>query len=277
MLIRLLNSRDYESVLELLSQDYPLNLIMIFDVETYGLDNKGHLFHGNYYGLFKGGRLYAVSCLYNFGSLFFYTADDSLVAPLLKYMAQLKKKPAYLIARADLGPRALLEFRGQGVEPCQVHEQHSLGLTRASFKPSSIADARFAQPGDLPRLMQLHRGFQQEHFERFTEAEEELGKMALERMTDSGIAVVEKDGQVVAKAEVLVHTGRIAQVGAVYTDPGYRGRGCAGACMTQLCQQILKDREMVILNVADDNLPAMALYKSLGFQFMYHSMLAVFS
>ena len=65
------------------------------------------------------------------------------------------------------------------IEPGDIFEQDSLGLTRASFKPRDLPGARFAQPDDLPRLMQLHRGFQLEHFNRFTEAEEEMGKLAV--------------------------------------------------------------------------------------------------
>ena len=276
-MIRLLNNDDHDQVVRLLEKDPALNLIMMFDIGEYGIDNEGHLFQGDYYGVFENSLLQGVSCLFNFGSLFFYVTEEYLFPSLLKHMVGLERKPSYLVTRADWGKQALAEFKVRGIEPEIIYEQHALGLTRPSFKPRPAPGVRFAQPDDLPGLIHLHRGFQKESFNRLTEADEEMGRMALSRMVDSGIAVMEKDGQIVAKAEALVRTSRMDQVGAVYTEPQYRSQGCSGACMTLLCEQSLKKHKKVILNVAEDNRPAMAVYRGLGFEWMYNTLLAVFS
>jgi len=276
-MIRLVKNKDHNHVLRLLEKDHAINLIMIFDVQTYGIDNQGHLFQGDYYGVFKNGLLQGVACLFNFGSLFFYVSDECLLPSLLERMVALERKPAYLVAPADWGKRALSEFEAHGVKPETIYEQQALGLTRASFKPRHAPGVRFARPDDLANLIGLHREFQKEYFNRLTEAEEDMGRMALDRMADFGIAVMEKDERLIAKAEVIVCSSRMAQVGGVYTEPQYRSQGYASACMTLLCEQILKEKKKVILNVAADNRPAMAVYKGLGFEWMYDTLLAVFS
>lgn len=59
---------------------------------------------------------------------------------------------------------------------------------------------------------------------------------------------------------------RIAAIGGVYTRPAYRGRGLAkattGAVAAALFEQGIED---VILNVAEENEPAIRAYRSLGF------------
>ncbi len=95
-------------------------------------------------------------------------------------------------------------------------------------------------------------------------------------MAGEGITVAEVDGEPVAKVETMVRTSRMAQIGGVYTRPGHRGRGLAGACMSLLCGRLLRDYEACVLNVAAGNEPARRLYYGLGFEYVCDTRMAVF-
>lgn len=56
-MIRLLGEEDREPALAFLDRDHELNLIMIYDVEHFGIEDRGHPFQGRYYGAFREGIL----------------------------------------------------------------------------------------------------------------------------------------------------------------------------------------------------------------------------
>jgi predicted GNAT family acetyltransferase len=154
----------------------------------------------------------------------------------------------------------------QGLRPRGMELQEYLTLGRESFRPRPSKAARFAEPKDLKSIIALHRDFQIEYFGSLDEVEEKLARLAEDRMKDSGIAIAEQGGEIVAKAEIMVRTSRAALIGGVYTAPAYRGRALSFACMSLLCEGILDSMERACLNVSKDNYPAQYVYRSLGFE-----------
>ncbi len=59
---------------------------------------------------------------------------------------------------------------------------------------------------------------------------------------------------------------RVAAVGNIATDPVHRDRGYARRITAALCESVGDQIDMIGLNVARDNLPAIGLYRSLGFR-----------
>jgi predicted GNAT family acetyltransferase len=157
-------------------------------------------------------------------------------------------------------------------------------LEREGFAPRGEGEsrggegrARFARPEDLGTVMDLQRGFQLEYFGVSKELEEEFARLAVERMAGDGIVVAEEEeGGLKAKAETMVRTRRMGLIGGVYTRPEYRGRGLAGECMSLLCARLLRDYEAAVLTVALHNLPALKLYRGLGFRRAADFRMAVF-
>jgi len=266
MTVRILGEADRQETLRLLERDHAMNLIMIYDVETFGLQNRGHLFQGDYLGAFRGPELCGVACLYNFGSLWIYPAEEPCTEELARAVARTERPPRFLISRSDWAAAVLEKLEERGVRPWRVEPQEYLMLTRRAFRPHAAGGgARPAAPEDLDALLALNRAFQVEYFGACTEAEEEMGRMARQRMREAGITVAERQGRIVSKAEGMVRTRRMACIGGVYTLPAHRRQGCATACTSLLCQRILETREAVCLNVALDNGPARRLYRGLGF------------
>jgi GNAT superfamily N-acetyltransferase len=275
-IIKLLEERDHDITIQFLERDHELNLIMIFDIQNYGIENNGYVFQGNYYGAFKAGTLSGVACHYNIGSMLLYTPEEQLIPELVGHIARMENTPRYLIARADWAEIALRSLEEQGIRHARAEKQEYLVLTKKSFAPRFGSAARFAKPGDLATLIRLHRSFQMEYFGSLTEVEEELARMAETRMARSGIAVAECGGEIVAKAEILVRTPRMALIGGVYTKPPCRGQGLSFACMSLLCEKILESREKACLNVAGANVPAQHVYKGIGFRRICDYQMALF-
>jgi predicted GNAT family acetyltransferase len=59
---------------------------------------------------------------------------------------------------------------------------------------------------------------------------------------------------------------RVAALGNITTHPEYRNQGMGRAVTAKLCLSLLENVDIIGLNVKQDNLPAINLYKSLGFK-----------
>ncbi len=241
-------------------------MILIFDIESFGIANRGHLFQGDYYGAFEGRDLRGVACLYNFGSMLLYAPDERLMPELAVHMAGLKRRPRVLMSRADWAEEVLARLGERGILPEKTEDQAYMVLGKEDFLPRPGPATRFAGPADLGTLRKLHRAFHIEYFGRYTEEDDRMGGMAESRMEGAGISVAEFSGEIVAKAEVLVRTDRTELIGGVFTLPKHRGKGFSKACMSLLVDRILRSRKQACLNVARNNLPALRVYRGLGFK-----------
>jgi len=74
-----------------------------------------------------------------------------------------------------------------------------------------------------------------------------------------------EDGALRFRASVSAVTGDAAQISGVFTPPAARRRGYARRAMAELCARLFERSRSVCLFVNDFNVPALALYESLGF------------
>jgi hypothetical protein len=73
-----------------------------------------------------------------------------------------------------------------------------------------------------------------------------------------------EDGVILFKAEASAWTPTTVQIQQVWVDPEARGRGCAKRGLSDLIRLLLETTPIVTLFVRTDNLPAIALYDSIG-------------
>jgi GNAT superfamily N-acetyltransferase len=60
---------------------------------------------------------------------------------------------------------------------------------------------------------------------------------------------------------------RLGTIGGVFTHPEYRGRGLAKAVTAAVARSLIEEgAQLLVLNVKQDNQPALAAYRSLGFR-----------
>ena len=87
-----------------------------------------------------------------------------------------------------------------------------------------------------------------------------------------------RDGRLVSIAGVHIYSPKykIAVLGAIATLPEERGHGFAAVLTSHLCDQLIKEKLMICLNVKADNQPAIQSYRSLGFEKVHEYQEALF-
>ena len=75
-----------------------------------------------------------------------------------------------------------------------------------------------------------------------------------------------KDNELVSMAGQRLHPGEYVEISAVCTHPAYHGKGYASQLIASQVHQIRSASAIPFLHVKDDNLQAIKLYKSLGFE-----------
>lgn len=78
--------------------------------------------------------------------------------------------------------------------------------------------------------------------------------------------VLTVDGAIASKCEFSAVTPDSVQLMGVWTGPRFRRRGLSRQLLREVCGHILRQGRTVTLFVNDFNLPAIALYESLGFE-----------
>jgi predicted GNAT family acetyltransferase len=75
-----------------------------------------------------------------------------------------------------------------------------------------------------------------------------------------------EDGVVLFKAEASAWTPAAVQIQQVWVDPEARGCGYGARGLRDLCRLLLETTPIVTLFVRSENLPAIALYESIGME-----------
>lgn len=88
-----------------------------------------------------------------------------------------------------------------------------------------------------------------------------------ESLTQQLVLIAEAGGAVVARVATNARGVQWDQVGGVYTDPSWRGRGVAKWLMTHLLAKLEAERKDASLFVKTANRAAQQLYRGLGFTF----------
>ncbi len=89
-------------------------------------------------------------------------------------------------------------------------------------------------------------------------------------------AVFDEEGIAVSKANVNAEAQNSYQIGGVYTLKDFRNQGLSKICVSSLVNELLKKKDSVYLYVKKDNIPAISVYKSLGFTTVYNAALIYF-
>jgi ribosomal protein S18 acetylase RimI-like enzyme len=90
------------------------------------------------------------------------------------------------------------------------------------------------------------------------------------RMVDTGqyVGIEDNEGRLISVAGIHVYSPeyRVAALGNITTLPELRGRGLAKKVTAGCCKLLLKNVDLIGLNVRSDNLPAIRAYQAIGFE-----------
>lgn len=247
MAIRRLLPTDESELLAVLRRDRHNNLFLIGNMFSMGWAEP----ELEYWGIYNGDLIAGVLMRYR-ANWALYDADGADLAALVRVM---EEHPAG--ARGITGERGLVTRFWQHVSQYEISEDHPsfYCALNALVDLPGAGPARRATEADVPGLVALYA---------------EAGAMARdEASTRSAIQrgrifVAEDGGQIVAAAMTTTEAPDMAMIGGVFTPPHLRNRGCATACMTALCRELLEERIEPCLFY--DNPRAGSIYRRLGFK-----------
>jgi ribosomal protein S18 acetylase RimI-like enzyme len=139
-----------------------------------------------------------------------------------------------------------------------ILREHDL-LAMACRKPSEAGHGRWATPADRPALERYQAAYNEERRTTTAPDWDEL-------LSRPAVAVTEHGGRIVAVVKRTADSNRYATIGGTWTDPAFRGQGFASRLTSFIVAALLSERPAVHLVVDDDNEPAIALYRSIGFE-----------
>lgn len=156
------------------------------------------------------------------------------------------------------GPLGLYESVSRSREALSKGVHHRM-ILQELVQEESIEEVTDLGPADLERLVELRNA-------------DRGGVFFLPMMLSHGVFVgVEQSGSLVAAAgtHVISGTYSIAAVGSVITHPNHRGRGLGQRVVTALCQRLQLRFDIIGLNVAASNRPAIRVYERVGFRTVF--------
>ncbi len=85
-------------------------------------------------------------------------------------------------------------------------------------------------------------------------------------MARGQVLVGELEGKLVAKVNINADSYTRYQIGGVFVDPAFRGKGYATQVVAEFCRLLISEGKGINLFVKKVNIPAVKVYKKLGFQ-----------
>jgi len=121
---------------------------------------------------------------------------------------------------------------------------------------------------DMELLLPIQKKYLNEEVapfgKRASDAEVSIGLRSI--LKNQLCLALTSDGEVVAKANTNAIGINWVQLGGIYTHPLYRRNGYAWQLVSAICRRTNQAGKKTALFVKDINVPAMELYKKLGFQ-----------
>jgi GNAT superfamily N-acetyltransferase len=244
---------------------YPQNILLLDDL-YHRLDRAGEdRDRLTLVGYRHQGRVIAVQGFYQYGRWLPHYCDDGAIDALLADMRHHHVR--WLMGAREKVDPLWKRLEGRGFRLTYDEIGHLCGLDIGTFRPFGTDGIRSATARDIPAVASLRSAFDAEYFGTPPGYISKAWCLRLaRRYVEQGTFVGECDGKLVSMAATEAEIPQVAQIGAVYTAPGYRGRGLARAVVSALCQEKLKIRPRVALVVRLENAPARHAYDALGFQ-----------
>lgn len=263
---RRLDDGDRRAAIELLSGDPGYTMMMLYNVESFGLEPGAAFAHADYFGHWDGDRLVAIAGLYELGTMLLYAEQDDAFRGCADFLLQFGRRPAFVHGRRELVSSLIDEIDGRlgtvvGTYPVQL-----MVLQGAVLPGIDSSGARAARQEDLEPMVDMSMRLEEELFDGITVARAVARELLSRHIEDGTAVVVERDGVLVAKAEGRI-AGRFgARVGGVYTRPEHRDSGHAIVCVAELCRLLLQRVPLVTLDAHANNERALAIYHRIGFR-----------
>ncbi len=260
--------------LDFLERDAVKNLRMVYALRRWGLFNLGLAEQGRFLAARSEGLIRGLLFRDNLG-LWRLAAEESLVSGLVRAALDIWGPPRAMAGRRTEVEGVLAEFRELSGSVRRREEEITLLLRMEDFAPRGPERAEEAREEDVESLVKLEMSFQLEYLGAVSR-DWEIRLRTLRLVESRALALARGEGRPVAKAEMEAMTPLADELGGVYTLPEFRRRGLAAAVCSLLCARSLSLGKVVRLEARADNVPALSLYRGLGFKELWPHLVAVF-
>jgi len=261
-----LDNRDRDEVMSFLSGHPGLNLIMLNNIQMFGMYQGKSPFHGDYFGRRDESGLVAVGAFFNLGSIFLYSVSDEAVEGMSDYVLGLGRVPSFINSKASRVRKLLEGFRGKLGVTFNTILTEQMVFKGPVPEGIDMECARPSRESDLDSLVRMQTRLEEELFGRVSMDAHSLRELISYQVRSGTASVAEHEGKIMSKAEATVMERTGANVGGVYTEPAYRGRGFATACVGDLCRRLLEQVDLIALSVEGENPASLRLYEKIGFK-----------
>lgn len=251
-MIRKLEAKDNQAVMDFLKEEPSINLFIIGDIEAYGYETEFQDLWGDFD---ETGKLRAVLLRY-FNSFIPYAKSDFDVRgfanlilsnpeePVISGKSAVVEKFEHIIG-LDLGPKREMFF---------AECRHLISVNQTEH------DIKLATIKDVDRILNLRR-----QIDEFTISKDARKMLIQDIEKGSGRTYfIEKNEKVIACASTAAENTFSAMIVGVCTDKDYRKKGYATAIMQSLIRDVLDEGRTLCLFY--DNPAAGRIYKRLGFR-----------
>ncbi len=248
-MIRPLTNADLEIAYAFCERRPALNLYLLGNMETLGLETDFCQFWGSFD---EEGRLNGVLNRYMDG----WNIADAEGCDYEGFGRIVDEHPAGA-ARLQDNPRHIESFLPfiHRYQPTEILTEYLCELHPEDFRPQCKPwPVRRATMNDYEALCQFYA--RAENMARTPKAVERP-------LRDGRVFITEVDGVIVSSALTNAETKNLAMIGGVYTPPEHRGKGYAGAAMVALCRSLIEDGLRPVLYYHHP--AAGAIYRRLGF------------
>jgi len=249
-----------------------------FNAYLLGQINRGALametIAGPFWGYYREERLEGVVCLGSNLVLSHPCSDEALEA-----FAQASRRGLYLVRVAiaeDETLQRFMEHYGRHFRPIAMERGGQILFRLKAQQLEAPARNVHLRPGEVTELtpiMEFDRLMIQEElgFNPFERDPKIYRDGWLKRIRELRVWLVgPQQGPYEFKVEQSAISDDVIQLSGVYTAVACRRQGIARAAISQICKIVLSDTPMVSLYVHKENIAAVNLYRSLGFEALGH-------
>ena len=283
--VRKLREKDREILLSFLYPRRTEALFLLSNLERGDIEGGQELFEGDYFGFFHEEKLRGVLMQVRQGSLLIACSHPLGQFELAKAFLQHHQK------KEDESPGQVHRILGLNEEVqgfFEVLEEHSLWksrevreaallvLTKDTLESRPQLFVRLAQESDIDVLLKWKKSFRVDAMgDDPSWIDEEVLRESLELgIQEKRQFILEQHSKPVSMARLNAVSGRVAQLGGVFTPKEHRGKGYASKMVSGLANQCLVenfqgefvgDYEALVLTVDEESKKALKIYRDLGF------------
>jgi len=173
-----------------------------------------------------------------------------------------------VIGRAEPVQEIVRRLERDGVRPRLQRDQLYMSVERGRLLPfQRLPELRQAKPIDYEMAFRTGAMLRVEELDEDPRVVDPIAyaKRVEEECRDGYTFLWNAGDALRFRASVSARTPDAAQISGVYVPPEHRGRGYAKRGMSELCARLLEESRSVCLFVNDFNVPALAVYRRLGF------------